>query len=213
MYYNPSNNFIQKVIQAISTSDTALVSSRLLSFFESEDLSLSAVITYGSGFNKFVQNELPSIIEQSRDSDLFHHPTISSVFAINISNAVNVLFQLNNSSLRKLPIALSILDKTTKEQTIFRIDSDANTSVKVELLKDSVDLTSETVSADSILDSFIKTAESEMKNFDDVYGQSLPKFLNLSIRAKLMDGTENKSQFLELSELPKEIQEYMLSYL
>lgn len=213
MYYNPSNNFIQKVIRAISTSDTTLVSSRLLSFFENEDLSLSAIITYGSGFNKFVQNELPSIIEQTRDSDLFHHPTISSVFAINISNAVNVLFQLNNSSLRKLPIALSILDKTTKEQTIFRIDSDANTSVKVELLKDSVDLTSETVSADSILDNFIKTAESKMQKFDNVYSQSLPEFLNLSIRAKLMGDTENKSQFLELSELPKEIQEYMLSYL
>lgn len=213
MYHNNSKNFVQKVIQAIRASDTKLVPSRPLAFFENEDISLSAIITYGSGFKQFVQDELPSIVEQSRDSNLFDHPTISSVFAINISNAVNVLFQLNNSSLRKLPIELSILDKTTKEQTNFRIESDANTSVKVELLKDSVDLTSEAISADSILDSFINTAETEMEKFDNVYSQSLPEFLNLAIRAKLMGDTENKSQFLELSELPKGIQEYMLSYL
>lgn len=213
MYHHTSNNFIQRVISTINKNDHKLVSSRPLEFFANEYISLSAVITYGSGFQKFVQDELPSIVKQSQDNSSFNQPTVSSIFAINISDAVNILFQLNNSAFRKLPIELSIFDETSKKRTNFRIESDVNTSVKVELLKDSVDLTSETTSADSILDHFIEKAEVGMTNFDEVYKQSLPEFLNLSIQFKFLGEAQNKSQFLELSELPKEIQKYMLSYL
>lgn len=214
-----------KVVYDIQHNTKTLIASTALSFLYTSDATLYGVIIYGSDFEKYIQNQLPEIIKDYKETISNSHsnsdsqPASVSVFQIKLSDQIHILFELTATSVRKLPIALTIFNSASNTRTDFHIETQPDTSVEIELLKDYVDLTSDETDVHTIINDFIQESDRQRAYYEKeetqpgYYLKTLPRFLDIAIEAHPMYDDNQVENPIKLPELPKAIQDYMLSYL
>ena len=217
----PGGQIADKVVSDIKRNTKTLIASSALSFLYTSDATLYGVIIYGSNFEKYVQNRLPEIIKDYKETITISNsqPASVSIFQIKLSDQIHILFELTATSVRKLPIALTIFNLASHTRTDFHIETQPDTSVAIELLKDSVDLTSDETDVHTIINDFIQESDRQRDHYEKeetqpgYYLKTLPRFLDIAIEAHPLYDDNQVENPIKLPELPKAIQDYMLSYL
>lgn len=221
-YYRNSGKILTKLSYTIQSeshkSRLPFISSGPNTIYDDDQNVICAMLLQGKKQLEFLDKFLPSVLTDVKESkSLSGEPKFFNLYTIKLSDQVLMLVEVVSTAKRKLPFMLKLTNLDGKFQTEITINSVAHTDIQAELQKDTVNLADSKEKAEAILQAYQQKAQlNNVANYERDFRNSSKEFsnyLNLAIAVHPLFNDELKAKNTSLSELPKEIQDYMLSYL